>query len=225
MCFSFWPLWKFERFAVKWIIWHHKKTVQSIRKKWTLQEESEYDFQFSIHWTLKICLIPISFRLYLRLFVVMGLTYSISGLSFMISGSSTFSEWTEIFLSLQGVWIFVLFVLKRRVFHLINERCVCALKSAQHSNRTVATTYIWSVCFDYPPKKRNEIQITRIIKLVFHFQFFYDLDGMDMKVYLRHKDSSIEGKQIGSLSSNAVINWMYARCGYYFMLENFLFDE
>lgn len=89
-----------------------------------------------------------SFQLYLRLFIVMGLTYSISALSFLISGSSTFSEWTEIFLSLQGVWIFILFVLKRRVFNLINERCVCALKNAQHSNRTVATTYIWSVCFD-----------------------------------------------------------------------------
>lgn len=107
-----------------------------------------------------------SFQLYLRLFLVMGLTYSISALSFLISRSSTFTEWTEIFLSLQGVWIFLLFVLKRRILHLIKERCVCALKNVQHSNRTVATTYIWSVCFV------DEFKAQKIIKLVFIFYFF-----------------------------------------------------
>ncbi|XP_031623657.1 G-protein coupled receptor Mth2-like [Contarinia nasturtii] len=63
-----------------------------------------------------------NFRMYLRLFIVMGMTYSISGISYLIWRSSIFSEWTEIILSLQGVWIFILFVLKRRVFHLIKQR-------------------------------------------------------------------------------------------------------
>lgn len=104
-----------------------------------------------------------SFQLYFRLFLVMGLSHSIAALSFLISSSSTFTEWTEVFLSLQGVWIFLLFVLKRRVFHLIKERCVCAMKTAQHNNRTVATSYIWSVCFVVIESTRNEIEIMKSI--------------------------------------------------------------
>lgn len=77
-----------------------------------------------------------SFQLYLRLFIVMGLTYSISGISYLISGSSTFSEWTEIFLSLQGVWIFSLFILKRRIFHLIEQRCVSTVETTKQSHNT-----------------------------------------------------------------------------------------
>ncbi|XP_055295019.1 G-protein coupled receptor Mth2-like isoform X2 [Sitodiplosis mosellana] len=61
-----------------------------------------------------------NFRMYLRLFIVMGMTYSISGISYLIN--TKFSEWTEIILSLQGVWIFILFILKPRVFGLIKKR-------------------------------------------------------------------------------------------------------
>lgn len=52
------------------------------------------------------------------------MTYSISGISYLITRNSIFSEWTEIVLSLQGVWIFVLFVLKRRVFQLFQQKFV-----------------------------------------------------------------------------------------------------
>lgn len=97
----------------------------------------------------KIILINIygsSFKLYLRLFIVMGLTYSVSGLSYLVSGSSTFSEWTEIFLSLQGVWIFALFILKRRVFRLIEERCVYFMKATKPSNETgISLTVVQTV--------------------------------------------------------------------------------
>lgn len=65
-----------------------------------------------------------SFKLYLRLFVVMGLTYSIPGLSSFVSDRHGIIEWTEISYSLQGVWVFALFILKSRVFRLIKERCV-----------------------------------------------------------------------------------------------------
>lgn len=125
-----------------------------------------------------------SFQLYLRLFVVMGLTYSISALSYLVFRSSICTEWCEIFLSLQGVWIFLLFVLKRRVFHLIKERCVCALKSSQHSNRTVATTYIWSVCFG----ERNRSIENNEICFSFYNLFFIDLDGVEEKAYLLYKE-------------------------------------
>lgn len=62
--------------------------------------------------------------MYLRLFIVMGMTYSISGISYLITRNSIFSEWTEIILSLQGVWIFILFILKPRVFVLMRKRFV-----------------------------------------------------------------------------------------------------
>lgn len=53
-----------------------------------------------------------------------GMTHSVSELSYLISRDSTFSEIFELLLSLQGVWIFILFVLKRRVFILIKQRLV-----------------------------------------------------------------------------------------------------
>lgn len=53
-----------------------------------------------------------------------GMTHSVSELSYLISRDSTFSEVFELLLSLQGVWIFILFVLKRRVFILIKQRLV-----------------------------------------------------------------------------------------------------
>lgn len=108
-----------------------------------------------------------SFQLYLRLFIVMGLSYSISALSFLVSRSSTFTEWSEVFVSLQGLFIFLLFVVKRSTFVLIKQRCVSAFKNAQHSNRTVATTYIWSVCF------KGEVEASKIMKLVFGFNYFF----------------------------------------------------
>lgn len=79
-----------------------------------------------------------SFRLYFRLFIVMGVTYSISGLSYLISGSSTLLEFSEIFLSLQGVWIFLLFVLKRRILDLIKKRCVMRKDSMPNTENTIA---------------------------------------------------------------------------------------
>lgn len=57
-----------------------------------------------------------------------GMTHSVSELSYLISRDSTFSEVFELLLSLQGVWIFILFVLKRRVFILIKQRLVRILK-------------------------------------------------------------------------------------------------
>lgn len=53
-----------------------------------------------------------------------GMTHSVSELSYLISRDSTFSEVFELLLSLQGVWVFILFVLKRRVFILIKQRLV-----------------------------------------------------------------------------------------------------
>lgn len=56
---------------------------------------------------------------------MMGLTYSISALSYLTFGNSTFSEFAEIFVSLQGVWVFALFILKQRVVVLIKKNAKC----------------------------------------------------------------------------------------------------
>lgn len=148
-----------------------------------------------------------SFRLYFRLFLVMGLSYSMAAISFLISSSSTFTEFTEVFLALQGVWIFLLFVLKRRVFHLIKERCVCAIKNTQHNSRTVATTYIWSVCFVVTKRTKAESKIIRSVSSSAMF-LFNDLDGVEVKVYPRYKDSSIQATR--EYMWMQFLSWMYA---------------
>lgn len=65
-----------------------------------------------------------SFTLYLRLFIVMGVTWSMEGISFLISPESDFFLLTDICNTIQGLLIFVLFVMKRRVLRLIKKRFV-----------------------------------------------------------------------------------------------------
>lgn len=78
-----------------------------------------------------------SFTLYLRLFIVMGTTWSMEGISFVISEDSKFFILTDMMNSCQGILIFVLFVLKRRVLRLIKKRFVYI------STTTQATTKCW----------------------------------------------------------------------------------
>lgn len=65
-----------------------------------------------------------SFTLYLRLFIVMGVTWIMEVISFFISRDAMAFIVTDICNSVQGVVIFALFVLKRRVFKLIKNRFV-----------------------------------------------------------------------------------------------------
>lgn len=66
----------------------------------------------------------LSFTLYLRLFIVMGVSWSMEIVSFLISAQSNVFLLTDICNTIQGVLIFVLFVLKRRVLRLIKKRFV-----------------------------------------------------------------------------------------------------
>lgn len=70
----------------------------------------------------KINLFIFSFILYLRLFLVMGVAWSMEVISLM-SNSPIFLL-TDICNTLQGVFIFILFVMTRRVLRLIKERFV-----------------------------------------------------------------------------------------------------
>lgn len=65
-----------------------------------------------------------SFTMYLRLFIVMGVTWSMEGISFLISPENDLFLLTDICNTSQGVLIFVLFVMKRRVLRLIKKRFV-----------------------------------------------------------------------------------------------------
>lgn len=62
--------------------------------------------------------------LFLRLFIVMGVTWSMEVISWAIGPESNFFYLTDICNTVQGVIIFVLFVLKRHVFRLIKKRFV-----------------------------------------------------------------------------------------------------
>lgn len=69
-------------------------------------------------------LFDFSFTMYLRLFIVMGVTWSMEGISFLISPENDLFLLTDICNTSQGVLIFVLFVMKRRVLRLIKKRFV-----------------------------------------------------------------------------------------------------
>lgn len=62
------------------------------------------------------------FKLYLRLSIVAGMSWVMEVVSFLLPSEKDFFQISDIFNALQGVFIFVLFVIRRRVFCLIRER-------------------------------------------------------------------------------------------------------
>lgn len=68
--------------------------------------------------------ITFSFTLYLRLFVVAGVIWILEVISFLIAPTSNFFLVIDICNSLQGVFIFILFILRPRVLRLIRYRQV-----------------------------------------------------------------------------------------------------
>ncbi|XP_031617281.1 G-protein coupled receptor Mth2-like [Contarinia nasturtii] len=60
--------------------------------------------------------------LFLRLFFVMGVVWSMEVVSYLIDPKSEFFMLTDICNTLQGLFIFILFVVNRRVFGLLKER-------------------------------------------------------------------------------------------------------
>lgn len=64
------------------------------------------------------------FLLYLRLFIVMGILWTMEVISFLISPEHPIFYFTDFLNTLHGVFIFILFILKRRVLILIKERFV-----------------------------------------------------------------------------------------------------
>lgn len=64
-----------------------------------------------------------SFSLYMRLLIVMGVTWSVDAIAF-VSPDNVFFLISDICNALQGAFIFSLFVLKPRVLNLIQQRFV-----------------------------------------------------------------------------------------------------
>ncbi|KAL1132465.1 hypothetical protein AAG570_010420 [Ranatra chinensis] len=62
------------------------------------------------------------FNLYLKLFVVMGINWVMELVSWVVKGPQQIWYLTDITNTLQGVFIFVIFVCKRRIFRLINQK-------------------------------------------------------------------------------------------------------
>lgn len=62
-----------------------------------------------------------NYALYLRLFIVCGITWSVDALAF-ISPDGIFFYMTDICNSLHGLFIFILFIMKPRVLRLIKNR-------------------------------------------------------------------------------------------------------
>lgn len=87
-------------------------------------------------------------RLFFRLFIVMGVNWSMEIISFLISPQSNFFLLTDICNSIQGVLIFVLFVMKRRVLRLIKKRfvlstsCSWCITSSSYLHRMPS---IWTI--------------------------------------------------------------------------------
>ncbi|XP_055318309.1 G-protein coupled receptor Mth2-like isoform X2 [Sitodiplosis mosellana] len=125
-----------------------RKVQQDLKKVTSQEESSRHQSKFNHDKD--------NFTLYLRLFIVMGVTWSMEGLSFLISKESYFFLLTDICNAIQGVLIFVLFVLKRRVLRLIKKRWQCCFGKAT-TNGSVATN---STSATYAPPNVVLNQIT-----------------------------------------------------------------
>lgn len=64
------------------------------------------------------------FVLFLRLFLVMGIVWSMEAVSYFVASASPYFMLTDILNTLQGLFIFILFVLNRRVLNLVKQRFV-----------------------------------------------------------------------------------------------------
>lgn len=82
-----------------------------------------------------------SFVLFFRLFVVMGMGWLEEPISYLIPGNSHWFIIVEIFNVLIGVWIFILFVLKRRVLQLIRNRFVCDDRTSWRNQNAIAKLF------------------------------------------------------------------------------------
>lgn len=97
-----------------------------------------------------------SFLMYLRLSMLMGITWVMEGISYFTSQGSPYFLLTDIWNCAQGVLIFVLFVLKRRVFKLIRKRWNCCMDEQQVAAiaddvRTRETTFAWRSYIFFAP--------------------------------------------------------------------------
>ncbi|XP_050434339.1 G-protein coupled receptor Mth2-like [Adelges cooleyi] len=99
------------------------------------------------------------FLLYLKLFIVMGISWLTEILAFEFKDYQYIWNYTDIVNSLQGVLIFCIFVCKKRVLKLMKKKC--CLKSTQStsvtSTRTFNSTLSKSSCTTKDSIKMNNI--------------------------------------------------------------------
>lgn len=159
-----------QRHLVKWKLPHSRyvepeeRNVSSIgamtRSKNSLQNGTLYNMQYITN----LCSLPknpifnYSYTLYLRLSVVAGISWCMELISFLISPKSPIFLITDLANTLHGVFIFIMFVVKRQVFRLIKERSVLAFKFASAFNNSGLAQPIQCLLFSNSGGIRNGMQ-------------------------------------------------------------------
>jgi len=101
--------------------------------------------------------------LYLKLFVVMGVNWLAEIVSWALrSDDSTFNVWfvTDIGNSLQGVFIFLIFVCKKRVLILLNKKLCPRFQLFKKTSNSVSTRTTNSTISRTSTKIRDLVEMT-----------------------------------------------------------------
>ncbi|XP_055295015.1 G-protein coupled receptor Mth2-like [Sitodiplosis mosellana] len=115
--------------------------VHRVRQE--IKELTKYEEHFRHRNNLKIQ--KDNFTMYIRLFIAMAVHVCVSNILYIVSHGSMYADIAALFLSLEGVWIFALLVLKRDILHLIKRRLRClrnlrTKKDSTATNRTNVST-------------------------------------------------------------------------------------
>ncbi|XP_055296031.1 G-protein coupled receptor Mth2-like isoform X2 [Sitodiplosis mosellana] len=86
------------------------------------------------------------FTLFLRLFFVMGISWCMEVVSYLIDSNSPYFLLTDICNTLQGVFIFILFVCNRRVLRFIKERWLSlrnqSVPNEENASNSASASYV-----------------------------------------------------------------------------------
>lgn len=100
------------------------------------------------------------FGLYLKLFGLMGVTWVFEIVSWVVGGPESYWYFTDFINALRGVFIFVLFCLKRKVILLIKSKFVKSdPKFPIHSRKSVSSSKLNS---SITSQRTNSIQLSHI---------------------------------------------------------------
>lgn len=131
MFFSlFWHRWKFDKFKMTRDDHRLKRTVNGIEQIWIRILISEFPLWvlFDVwHIFFKLILLsfpcpPTRYTLYVRLFIVMGITWTMEVISFFVTTKHFFFLITDFINTIQGVIVFIILILTPANLKLIRKR-------------------------------------------------------------------------------------------------------